>query len=123
MPLFQPKIQGPVFEQREKAVATEKNPTMTALMSARDRSHFVEITIPKETAVFDVAFEPIVLNTQSPFLPGQTYSVPPEVAAELRMAIKNFEDSIVLQMSKKNKAGIPQYTGEFNEGDMIPLNA
>lgn len=111
MPQFvpQPKIIGTAFEKREKAPTTLQNPTMTALMSARDRSGWVKVTIPKETAVFDVAYEPISLNAQSPFMPGETYTVPPEIADEINIAIKNFEDSIILQMSKRNKAakGIP----------------
>lgn len=127
MPQFQPThIQNVKYEKRTRPAPTDANPTMTSLMSARDRKDFVSVTIPEETAAFDVAFEPIMLNAHSPFLPGKTYSVPPVVAAELRASIKNFEDAIILQMSKKNKAaqaaGIVSADAAFDEANMISVS-
>lgn len=106
------------YEKREPKPATEANPTVQSLMNARDRTNWVDVTIPKKTAAFDVRFDPISLNRRT-FQPGETYKVPPPIAEELRIAIANFEEAVLLQVQKRNKANIPQYTGEFTDAETL----
>lgn len=119
-------IQNVKYEKRVRPKGTDQNPTMSMLMSSKDKKDFVKVTIPKETSAFDVAFEPIQLNNYPPFMPGHTYPVHPVVAEEIRTAIKNFEDSIILQMSKKNKAakdaGIVSAEEAMDERNMIEVS-
>lgn len=120
-----PTIQNVKYEKRVRPSATDQNPTMTSLMTARDQSDFVTVDIPRETSAFDVAYEGIQLNSYPKFEPGKSYSVPPAIATELYTAIHNFEQSIILQMSKRNKAakeaGIIAADEVWREENIIPV--
>ena len=97
-----PELKHVKYEKRQPKPSTDANPTMGALMRIKDNR--VKVTIPKATSAFDIAYEPIQLNKYPKFEPGKSYLVHPLIAEELNAAIKNFEDSIVLQMTKRNKA-------------------
>ena len=103
------------YEKRERPPATDANPTLTSLMSAKSRKDWVDVSIPKHTPYFDsegraISHQPIGLNSML-FEAGQTHHVPPEVAQELRTAIANYQESVALQMQKRNKANVPHFTG------------
>lgn len=109
---------------KTQPIVSDDAPTMTQLMGEKDKSKWVSVTVPKETAVFDIAFEPIQLNTLPAFQPGETYKLPKLIAEELKVAIKNFEDSIIIQMSKKatgKKAGVAAGVedGEFTSDGIL----
>jgi len=108
-----PGLQNVKYEKRERPAPTPTNPTLTQLLGARDRSNWVKVTIPMQTTAHEIAYQPICLNTQQ-YEPGQTYTVPPLVAEELNAAVRNYEESIVLQYRKggqHKKAGMPQFDG------------
>ena len=99
--------------------ATPRSPTMASLLNDPDRRGWVSITVPTVTRAYNINHQPICLNKRT-FMPGQTYSLPPLIAAELRKSIENFEEKIVLQVTKGQgqKAGIPLL--EINSDGSIP---
>jgi len=96
------EIKNVKYEKRVRKPSTDTSPTMASLLGSKDKK--VKVTIPKLTRAFDVAYEPIQLNAHARYEPGQSYMVHPVIAEELNHAIENFEQSIILQMTKRNKA-------------------
>jgi len=112
------------YEIHPPKPATDSNPTMGSLMNARDRKGWVKVTVPTVTRAYNIAHEKIGLNKQT-FEPGQTYTLPPEIARELRDSIERFEQKIVLQVTKGQgvQAGVPMLemdaNGDFPETHII----
>ena len=96
------EIKNVKYEKRERKPSTDRSPTMGSLLGSKEKK--VKVTIPKLTRAFDIAYEPIQLNAHSKYEPGKSYMVHPIIAEELNRAIENFEQSIILQMTKRNKA-------------------
>lgn len=88
-----------------------KNPTISGLFSATDRSDWVEHRVPMITSPGNVLFESIFLNKQK-YEPGKSYQVPPIVDAELSRAEQRFRDSITKQITG-NDMNTPGLKGEI----------
>ena len=69
------------YERREPKPSTPSSPTMAALLGGRDRSKWEKVTVPTITRAYNIGHEKITLNKRT-FEPGQTYSLPPVIAAE-----------------------------------------
>ena len=93
--LFAPSSEG--FKKAKPSTAN--SPTMKALLSNSDHSKWVKVRVPLITKT-KIQYQDIRLNRHV-YKPGKVYTVPPEIANELRMAIENYEDSITQQMTGK----------------------
>lgn len=102
-----------VYTPKKVAPATERCPTMGVLMSDPGPDA-VRVRIPKITRATKIRFEPIRLNKHV-FMPGETYTVHPLIAAELETSIDNYEQSIVRQMtgnSENNQEIIREFAAQ-----------
>lgn len=91
MPLNLPK-------RAANTTATDKAPTLKALMACPDSEKTKRVRVPLVTKVARVKFDPIWLNTVK-FEPGQVYNLHPLVAGELLRAIDNFEQVPARQLT------------------------
>ena len=114
------EIKNVKYEKRERKPSTDRSPTMGSLLGSKEKK--VKVDIPLKTAAFDIAYEPIQLNAHSRYEPGKSYLVHPIIAEELERAKKNYEESIILQVSNRNKAGIEQFDGEFRPDELIQIS-
>lgn len=99
-----PVRQVPATFQFKKidAVGGSQNATTAELMGAKDHSKWRKIRVPKVTMVAGVRFEPIHLNKLK-FVPGEVYSLPPEIAEDLETSIRDFENGPIVQQTDNSK--------------------
>ena len=88
------------YEIRPPKPHTKTSPTLMGLLNDRDpKIKKIKVTVPVTTRAYNIAHEPIYLN-QRKFEPGKSYTLHPIIAKELQKSIENFEEKIVLQVTK-----------------------
>mgnify|MGYP001497716621 CR=1 FL=1 len=116
MPKYMPANRMPI-DIKGPFQGTADDPTMTYLLSQPDKSGWVSITVPKTTRATNIRYQPIKLNKWV-YEPGKTYTLPPEIAGELKASIDRYEDSIVKQLVG-NKLHIVTLPGAPAEMDVV----
>jgi hypothetical protein len=96
------------YEIRPPKPSTKRSPTATYLLNNTPDKDKVSVTVPTVTRAYNIAHEAIHINKRK-YEPGKTYRLHPDLATELKKSIENFEEKIVLQVTKGqgSKAQVP----------------